>query len=73
MLFRKLLLRITFRFLKRRNKLFAPLVYFGWIVSFLRWLSRREKKATHLIEDLGIGENVSISHLNRQDDSETDE
>lgn len=73
MLFRKLLLRITFRFLKRRNKLFAPLVFFGWIVSFLRWLSRREKKANHLIEDLGIGENVSISHLNRQDDPETDE
>jgi len=71
MSFRKLLLRITFRFLKRRNKLFAPIVFFGWIVSFLRWLSKREKKSNHLVEDLGIGENISISHLNRHDDSET--
>ena len=73
MSFRKLLLRITFRFLKRRNKLFAPIVFFGCIVSFLRWLSKREKKSNHLVEDLGIGENISISHLNRHDDSETDE
>ena len=71
--FRKLLIRITFRFLKRRNKLFAPIVFFGWIVSFLRWLSRRERKSNHLVEDLGIGENISISHLNRDDDSEIDE
>ena len=71
--FRKLLIRITFRFLKRRNKLFAPIVFFGWIVSFLRWLSRRERKLNHLVEDLGIGENISISHLNRDDDSEIDE
>ena len=71
--FRKLLIRITFRFLKRRNKLFAPIVYFGWIVSFLRWLSRRERKSNHLVEDLGIGENISISHLSRDNDSETDE
>ena len=73
MSFRKLLLRITFRFLKRRNKLFAPIVFFGWIVSFLRWLSRRERKSNHLVQDLGVGENISISHLNRDDDSETDE
>jgi len=73
MSFRKLLFRITFRFLKRRNKLFAPIVFFGWVVSFLRWLSRREKKSNHLVEDLGIGENISISHLDRHDDSETDE
>ena len=73
MSFRKLLLRITFRFLKRRNKLFAPIVLVGWVVSFLRWLSRREKKSNHLVEDLGIGENISISHLTRHDDSETDE
>jgi len=73
MSFRKLLLRITFRFLKRRNKLFAPIVLVGWVVSFLRWLSRREKKSNHLVEDLEIGENILISHLNRQDDSETDE
>ena len=71
--FRKLLIRITVRFLKRRNKLFAPIVFFGWIVSFLRWLSRRERKSNHLVEDLGIGENISISHLNRDDDSEIDE
>ena len=73
MSFRKLLIRITFRFLKRRNRLFAPIVFFGWIVSFLRWLSRREKKSNHLVEDLGIGENISISHLTSHDDSETDE
>jgi len=73
MSFRKLLLRITFRFLKRRNKLFAPIVLVGWVVSFLRWLSRREKKSNHLVEDLEIGENILISHLNRQDDSEPDE
>jgi len=73
MSFHKLLLRITFRFLKRRNKLFAPIVLVGWVVSFLRWLSRREKKSNHLVEDLEIGENILISHLNRQDDSETDE
>ena len=73
MSFRKLLLRITFRFLKRRNKLFAPIVFFGWIVSFLRWLSRRERKSNHLVQDLGVGENISISHLNRDDDSEIDE
>tara|TARA_B100001250_G_scaffold257570_2_gene221761 strand:- start:173 stop:394 length:222 start_codon:yes stop_codon:yes gene_type:complete len=71
--FRKLLIRITFRFLKRRNKLFAPIVFFGWIVSFLRWLSRRERKSNHLVQDLGVGENISISHLNRDDDSEIDE
>ncbi|MCH2416796.1 MAG: hypothetical protein MK195_08560 [Acidimicrobiales bacterium] len=53
--------------------MFAPIVFFGWIVSFLRWLSRRERKSNHLVEDLGIGENISISHLNRDDDSETDE
>lgn len=73
MSFRKLLLRITLRFLKRRNRLFAPIVFFGWIISFLRWLSRREKKSNHLIEDLRIGENISISHLNSHNDSETDE
>jgi hypothetical protein len=73
MSFRKLLLRITFRFLKRKNKLFAPIVFFGWAVSFLRWLSKRAKKSNYLIEDLGIGENISISHLNRRKASETDE
>ena len=71
--FRKLLIRITFRFLKRRNKFFAPIIFFGWIVSFLRWLSRRERKSNQLVENLGIGENISISHLNRDDDSEIDE
>ena len=71
--FRKLLIRITFRFLKRRNKLFAPIVFFGWILSFLRWLSRRERKSNYLVQDLGVGENISISHLNRDDDSEIDE
>ena len=71
--FRKLLIRITFRFLKRRNKLFAPIVFFGWIVSFLRWLSRRERKSNHLVQDLGVGENISISHLKRDDDTEIDE
>ena len=45
MTFRKLLIRITFRFLKRRNKLFAPIVFFGWAISFLRWLSKRAKKS----------------------------
>ena len=73
MSFRKILLRITFRFLKRRNKLFAPIVFFGWTVSFLRWLSKRAKKSNQLIEDLGIGENISISHLNRNKVSENDE
>ena len=73
MLFRKLLLRITFRFLKRRSKLFAPIVFFGWAASFLRWLFKREKKSNDLIEDLGIGENISISHLNRDKVPETDE
>lgn len=73
MSFRKILLRITFRFLKRRNKLFAPIVFFGWAISFLRWLSKRAKKSNHLIEDLGIGENISISNLKRHKVSEDDE
>ena len=70
--FRKLLFRLTFRFLTRGNKLFAPLVFFGWIVSFLRWLLKRERKSNHLIEDVGIGDNMSISHVKRSDDSELD-
>jgi|TARA_X000000368_G_scaffold68686_1_gene49600 hypothetical protein len=70
--FRKLLLRVTFRFLTRGNKLFAPLVFFGWIISFLRWLLRRERKSNSLIEDIGAGENISISHLKRRDDSDLD-
>ncbi len=73
MSFRKLLLRFTFRFLTRRNKLFTPLLFVGWSVSFLRWLLKREKKSNRLIEDVGIGESISIAHLNRSDDSEADE
>jgi len=70
---RKVLLRITFRFLTRRNKLFAPIVFVGWVTSFLRWLFKREKKSNRLIEDIEVGENISISHLEQSDDSEADE
>jgi hypothetical protein len=70
---RKVLLRITFRFLTRRNKLFAPIVLLGWVTSFLRWLSKREKKSNRLIEDIEVGGNISISHLERSADPETDE
>ena len=73
MSFRKLLLRFTFRFLTRRNKLFTPFLFVGWSVSFLRWLLKREKKSNRLIEDVGIGESISIAHLNRSGDSEADE
>ena len=73
MAFRKLLLRFTFRSLTRRNKLFTPLLFVGWSVSFLRWLLKREKKSNRLIEDVGIGESISIAHLNRSGDSEADE
>ena len=73
MSFRKILIRLTFRFLKRRNKLFAPIVFFGWIFSFLRWLTRREKKSNSSIERLAAGENISISHNYRPKDSDADE
>ena len=49
---RKLLTKITLRYFFKRNKFFAPLIVFGWAISFARWLIKKEKKSDSSIERL---------------------